>query len=63
LALVVVTEPLLATVPDPAAPTATSSGLVVLSPLYSRIGMSASGTLPLKFTVTVLAPAAAMFFA
>ena len=35
LAEVVVAEPLLAVVPVPFAPTATSRGLVVLSPLYS----------------------------
>jgi hypothetical protein len=59
---VVVTEPLLALVPLPVAPEATSSGLVVLRPLYSitfTLGKLAGW---LKVTVTVLLPAA-MFLA
>ena len=65
LAVLVATEPLLGVVLEPVAATVTSKGVEVSSPLYSRIRISASGMLPLKATVAVLAPAAAatMFLA
>ena len=59
LALLVVTAPLLTLVPVPLAPTATSSGPLVLIPLYSTMRTSGYFTVVLKVTVTVLAPAAA----
>jgi hypothetical protein len=61
----VVTEPLLLLPLLPCAPTDTSSGLAVSSPLYSATRMSAKVAAVEKVTVTVLAPAAAaaIFFA
>jgi hypothetical protein len=65
LAAVVAADPLLALELFPNAPAVTSSGLVVLSPLYSRIRMSGTAGVWLNFTTTVFAPAAAatIFFA
>ena len=65
MALVVVTAPLLMLVLVPLAEAVTSTGLLLLRPLYSRMRTSGYLTVALKITVTVLAPAAAaaMFWA
>jgi hypothetical protein len=61
-ALVVVIAPEELVVPVPLPPFATSKGLVVSIPLYSRIRISGYEVDPPKFTVTVFSPPA-MFFA
>jgi hypothetical protein len=58
LALVVTTAPLLTAVPVPLAAAKTSTGLVVLTPLYSTMRTSGNFTVVLKVTVTLLVPAA-----
>src|SRR5882672_1057073 len=64
-ALVVVTAPLLLVALLPCAPTATSSGLIGSSPLYSAIRMSGKFAAGANVTVTEFAPAgaAAIFLA
>ena len=61
----VAAAPLLGLVLVPLAPTLTSSAELVAIPLYSTMRTSGQGTVVLKVTVTVLAPAAAaaMFWA
>src|SRR5438045_1400111 len=59
VAVVVVIEPLLAVALVPDAPTATSNGLAVSMPLYSRIRMSGHGTFDAKSTLTTFPFAAA----
>ena len=58
LAAVVLTLPLFAAVPVPAAPTALSSGALGSSPLYSRIRTSGYAAALLNVTVTVVLPPA-----
>jgi hypothetical protein len=59
---VVVAAPLLAVLPLPAAAAVTSSGLLVLAPLYSSARTSTKFAAWLNVTVTVLLPPA-MFLA
>ena len=62
LAVVVLTVPLFAVAPDPAAPTALSSGVLASRPEYSSILTSGYAAALLNVTVTVVLPPA-MFLA